>query len=73
MMGMARAERYRLKDGTEKWRDRYFCPDWTWCAPALEAGRTHCKGHVDGLAGIDSHHGAEVAVCLQSDRNRKSE
>ena len=57
-MGMARAERYRLKDGTEKWRGRYFCPDWTWCTPALKAGRNHCKGHVDRLSGFD--HAAQV-------------
>ncbi|MCH7512152.1 MAG: hypothetical protein IIB19_07295 [Chloroflexi bacterium] len=42
----------RLKDGTEKWRGRYFCPDWTWCAVALKAGRKHRKGHVDRLSGF---------------------
>jgi hypothetical protein len=72
MMGMAKAEPYSLKDGTEKWRGRYFCPDWTWCAPALEAGRSHCKGHVDRLSGFDNPAAAERAACVQSDRRRKS-
>lgn len=54
-------EAYMLKDGTQKYAARWYCPHWTLCTPALLGDREFCKGHKKGTSGFDTKADAMVA------------